>query len=260
MVICQISDLHLVGEGRLAYGRVDTPRMLEKCVDKIRALPRQPDVVVATGDLTDHATAEEYGLLAELLAPLDAPIYLAAGNHDDRGALQAAFPQHQHLRDLDGFVQCVVDDFDLRLVVLDTTIPRAPGGELCSRRLDWLERTLAESDRPTVIAQHHPPFLTGLAAMDTMGMVNPAAEAAVVSRFPQVERIIAGHCHRSLQSRFAGTMASICPSTAHQVLLNLEPGADIGFTLEPPGFQLHLWDGARVITHTAVVGDFPTWG
>jgi hypothetical protein len=55
-------------------------------------------------------------------------------------------------------------------------------------------------------------------------------------------------------------MASICPSTAHQLLLDLEPDADIGFTFEPSGFQLHLWDGAQLITHTAVVGDYPVWG
>jgi len=38
------------------------------------------------------------------------------------------------------------------------------------------------------------------------------------------------------------------------------PGADIRFTLEPSGFQLHLWDGAQLVTHTAVVEDFKSWG
>ena len=64
MLLCQISDPHLVPEGTLAYGRVDTPVMLERAVRKIVALPRRPDAVVATGDLTDNATASEYGLLA----------------------------------------------------------------------------------------------------------------------------------------------------------------------------------------------------
>jgi 3',5'-cyclic AMP phosphodiesterase CpdA len=260
MLLCQISDPHIVERGALAYGRVDTPAHLERCVRKIMALPRKPDVVVATGDLVDHGTAAEYGLLAELLAPLDLPLYLAVGNHDDRQALRAAFPGHRYLAGDDGFVQYTVEDFAVRLVVLDTLVPGKPGGLLCARRLAWLERTLAASDRPTVIAQHHPPFPTGLSFMDRMSLADPAAQAAVVAKHPNVERVICGHHHRTSQARFAGTVASICPSSAHQLLLDLVPGADIRFTFEPSAFQLHLWDGNQLVTHTAMVEDFPAWG
>lgn len=260
MLLCQISDPHIVREGTLAYGRIDTPRMLERCVRKILELPRRPDAVIATGDLTEHAAAEEYGLLAELLAPLAVPTFLLAGNHDERGALQAAFPAQRHLRGEDGFVQYVVEDFAVRLVVLDTVVPKEEGGALCEKRLRWLDRTLAASDRPTIVAQHHPPFVTGLSYMDGRSLADPAAEAAVIARHRHVERVICGHYHRTMQARFAGTVASVCPSTAHQLLLDLVPGADIRFTFEPSGFQLHLWNGAEVVTHTAVVGDYPVWG
>jgi 3',5'-cyclic-AMP phosphodiesterase len=260
MLLCQISDPHVVEAGTLAYGKVDTPGHLERCVRKVLALPRRPDVIVATGDLTDNATADQYGLLAEILAPLDMPLFLAVGNHDDRDVLRAAFPKHDYLLGEDGFVQYVVDDFAVRLVVLDTLIPGKPGGKLCERRLAWLDRTLAASERPTVIAQHHPPFATGLSFMDRMSLVDPAAEAAVISKYPYVERVIAGHHHRTSYTRFAGTIASICPSTAQQLMLDLVPGADIRFTFEPSGFQLHLWDGRQIVTHTAVVEDYPSWG
>src|SRR5512134_4001149 len=202
MLLCQISDPHIVMEGKLAYGRIDTPRMLERCVRKILELPRVPDAVVATGDLTDDATAEEYGLLRE---PLTMPLYLMVGNHDNRNELRAAFPDHLHLAGEGGFVQYTVEDFPVRLVVLDTVIPGAPGGALCSQRLQWLDRRLAESVRPTVIAQHHPPFETGMTIMDGMSLEDPEAEAAVVSRYPHVERVISGHYHRNAQARFAGT-------------------------------------------------------
>lgn len=260
MLLCQISDPHVVLEGTLAYGRVDTGSMLQHCVRKILALPRLPDAVVATGDLTDHASIEGYERVAELLSPLPMPLYLVAGNHDDRDALRSVFTQHSYLAGEDGFVQYVVDDFDVRLVVLDTTVPGAPGGELCERRLRWLDRTLGESDRPTIIAQHHPPFSTGISMMDRISLANPQAEAAVVARHPHVQCIISGHYHRPIQARFAGTIASVCPSTAHQLALNLVPGADIRFTLEPSGFQLHLWNGTQVVTHTMLVDDFPAWG
>lgn len=260
MLLCQISDPHIVEKGTLAYGRVDTPRHLERCVRKIMALPRQPDLVVATGDLTDSATAGEYGLLAEILAPLELPLFLAVGNHDDRDVLRASFPKHAYLFGEDGFVQYVVDDFAVRLVVLDTLVPGKPGGRLCERRLAWLDRMLAASDRPTIVAQHHPPFPTGLSVMDRMSLADPAAEAAVIAKYAHVERVIAGHHHRTAQARFAGTIASICPSSAHQLLLDLVPGANIRFTFEPSSFQLHLWDGSQLVTHTVVVEDYPSWG
>lgn len=259
MLLCQISDPHVVPVGRLAYGRIDTAGMLERCVRKIVSLPRAPDAVVVTGDLTDHATPEEYGVLADILGLLPMPVYLAVGNHDDRRVLQQTLP-HAHLCGDDGFVQYVVEDFEVRLVVLDTNVPRAPGGELCGRRLAWLDRTLASSDRPTIIAQHHPPLVTGMTFMDQMTLANPELEAAVVSRYPQVERVISGHYHRTILAKFAGTIASVCPSTAHQLLLDLVPGADIRFTLEPSGFQLHLWDGNGLVTHSQMVEDFPVWG
>jgi len=260
MLLCQISDPHIVEEGRLAYGKVDTAAMLERCVRRILAQPRRPDAVVATGDLTDGAATAQYGLLAEILAPLPMPLYLAVGNHDDRDALRRAFPSHRHLHGESGYVQYAVEDFELRLLVLDTLLPGEPGGALCAQRLAWLDRMLAASDRPTVVAQHHPPFASGISFMDTMSLADPAAEAAVIARHRQVERVIAGHQHRNAQARFAGTLASICPSTAHQLALDLVPGAEVRFVFEPPAFHLHLWDGAALVTHTALIDDFPGWG
>ena len=259
MLLCQISDPHIVPRGTLAYGRVDTGHMLHRCVQKILALPRLPDAIVATGDLTDHGAVEEYQVLSELLAPLRMPIYLVVGNHDDARALQSVFPTHTGRVTNEGFMQYVVDDFDVRLIVVDTTVPGEPGGQLCAQRLQWLDRTLRESDRPTIIAQHHPPFVTGLSKMDCMGLANPEAEAAIVARHAHVQCIISGHFHRTIQARFAGTVASVCPSTAHQLTLDLTPGADIRFTFEPSGFQLHLWNGEQVVTHTTPVEDFPMW-
>ncbi len=262
MILCQISDPHVVPRGTLAYGRIDTPKFLERCVNKVLALSRQPDATVITGDLTDHAAAEEYGLLRDLLAPLMArmPVYLAVGNHDDRDALRATFPEHRHLAGDGGFVQYTVEDLDVRLVVLDTLIPGAPGGQLCERRLSWLDRTLAASDRPTIVAQHHPPLVTGMTTMDAMALEDPQAEAAVLARYPHIERVICGHYHRSIQARFGGTIASVCPSAAHQLLLDLVPDTGIRFTFEPSAFQLHYWNGAQVVTHTQLVEDYPSWG
>lgn len=256
MLIAQISDLHIMPPGRLMSGRVDTAPYLERAVAHLLALDPHPDLVLATGDLVDAGMPEEYARLRAILALLPMPVYVIPGNHDARAALRAAFPEQDTL--LDGtFVQYVVDDYPLRLIALDTLVPGAPHGELCDARLDWLERRLAESDRPTLLFMHHPPFACGIAEFDATSL-NLGADrlADLVRRNPQVERILCGHVHRPIQMRWAGTLASIGPSTAHQATLDLRPDVPISFTMDPPAVALHLWRDGGLITHLSYIGDY----
>ncbi|MCW5236746.1 phosphodiesterase [Verminephrobacter eiseniae] len=258
MLIAQISDTHIETDGQRAYGIVDTAGLLRACVADVARLDPRPDLVVLTGDLVDHGRPEEYALLQELLAPLALPLYLVAGNHDEREALRSALagPRFDYLGQTGEFLQYAVDLGPLRLLVLDTVVPQEGRGQLCHQRLAWLEQRLAEDDRPTVIAMHHPPFATGIAHMDALGLEGADALAQLLRQHPQVERLLCGHLHRSIQCRFGGTLASTCPSPAHQVALDLRADGPDCFVLEPPGYQLHLWHAGRLVSHTCVVGAY----
>ncbi|HTZ76948.1 MAG TPA: phosphodiesterase, partial [Stellaceae bacterium] len=116
----------------------------------------------------------------------------------------------------------------------------------------------AAPNQPTLVMMHHPPFATGIAHMDVHALKEPAGFAAVIARHPQVERILCGHLHRTIDHRFAGTIAGTAPSTAHQLVLDLDPAAPAEFTFEPPGYQLHWWrDGIGLVSYTAIFGDWP---
>ena len=261
MILCQISDLHIKRKGALAYGRVDTAGFLTRCLERIRALCPLPDAVVITGDLVDRGDAGEYAHLRELLAALPLPHYLLVGNHDSRQALRAAFPDHAYLGSADGFVQYAADLGPCRLIALDTQDPPHSGGRLCEARLRWLEGELERADgRPVILAMHHPPFVTGIGHMDAIGL--PAADCArlaeVVARHPNIERVLCGHLHRPIQHRFAGTLASTCPSPAHQVALDLRPDAPSAYRMEPPAFEIHAWlPGAGLVSHLVPVDESP---
>lgn len=261
-LLVQLSDPHIRAPGRLTYRRVDTAAHLQRAVAAVNALPQAPRAVVITGDLTDFGTPEEYAHLRALLQPLACPCHLLPGNHDDRAGLRQAFADHAYLqRDqaADDFVQYAVDLGGLRLVTLDTVTPRASHGELCAERLQRLDQMLsADPHTPTVLAMHHPPFTTYIGHMDAIGLLQGEAElAALLGRHPQVQRIICGHLHRSIQTLWAGTLAMTAPSTAHQVCLNLAPGAASRFALEPPGFLIHAWSEAGpLVSHQAAIGDF----
>jgi Icc protein len=257
-LLAQITDLHIKAGGKLSYRVVDTEGSLARCVAHLLKLPQRPDAVIFTGDLTDFGLADEYANLRRLLAPLTMPVFLMAGNHDSPRALRAAFADHAYLHQREGFLDYVVDDFPLRIVALDSTVPGRNEGALRDLQLDWLDSTLAAvPHKPTIVALHHPPFWTGIGHMDAMALANPQALEAVIARHRQVERVISGHLHRTIFTRFGGTVASTCPSPAHQVALDLADDAASRFVLEPPGFQLHVWTESRsLISHTAAIGDY----
>ena len=256
MLIAQITDTHVVAPGTRAYqDQVDTNIMLERAVDRLNKLDPRPDCVIITGDLTDHGTAPEYAELIRQLDRLDLPFYLVIGNHDDRATMLASLG-YPHLDRVGAFVQYTVEHFPMRLIMLDSTSDVHHMGEFCEERRAWLDARLAEAPgRPTIVALHHPPFDTGIAMMDATGPGWAAGLIETIARYPNVERVLCGHIHRSIQTLVGGRLASVCPSTAHQVTLDLgaEPSPGGFFEMEPPAFQLHLWQNGCMTTHTAPI-------
>ncbi len=258
MLIAQITDLHAVEDGRLAMEAVDTNAAVDRAVARLNTLRPAPDLVIVTGDLVDQGRPAQYAGVARRLAALACPFVVLPGNHDERTALVDAFPGHGYLPTHGGPLNYVLEDHAVRIVALDTTVPGLSGGEVGEAHLSWLDARLAEApDRATLIAMHHPPFATGIAFMDRIGCAGGGEMAAVVARHPQVHRVICGHVHRAIQVRFGGTVASIAPSTAHQIPLVLD---DVTFAdawvREPPGFALFKWTGTVLIGHHAYIDGF----
>src|SRR5690242_266308 len=135
--IAQISDLHIKPPGTLAYGRVDTARALERCVAALNAFEPAPDFVVVSGDLADTPNAEEYDHLKQLFAPLKLSFAAIPGNHDDRELMRAAFP-HASYASPSGALNQKIELGELDLVLLDSSVPRKPHGELDTPTLQWL--------------------------------------------------------------------------------------------------------------------------
>ncbi len=149
----------------------------------------------------------------------------------------------------------------LDLVLLDSSVPGKPHGELDTPTLQWLDDTLALSrDRAALLFLHHPPFATGIWHMDRQNLLNADELEKVIGRHPRVKQISAGHVHRSTFAMFAGVPATICPAPNHAVALDLAELRPPGFTIEPPAFHLHVWFSdkgfGRLITHTVPIGHF----
>jgi len=260
MLIAQISDCHVVDPGNPFADRFDSAAALRSAVETINALELQPDIVLGTGDLVNDGTSAQYDHLAESLAMLRAPFVPMPGNHDDRSELRRRYSHALPTGAMTDPIDIVVDDHDVVIVAVDTTIPGSHEGTLSDVQLDWLDDQLGSIDRPVVVAQHHPPMASGVGQMDTMcGFDRGRAEAEVIARHTHVEAVICGHLHRSFQCRFAGTIAVVCPSTAGQLALELG-GGGTRYTAEPTGFLLHHWrPGVGLMSHMVPVGDYETW-
>jgi len=259
MLIAQISDTHVQLPGGLLDQNYRTAQHLARAVSHLNSLTPQPDVVLLTGDAVDAGSPQEYGRLREILAALKAPLFVIPGNHDDRETMRHAF-QHCRFFPRDGFLHYTLEDWPVRLVGLDTVIPGEAGGRLCDVRLAWLSARLAEAPtRPTVLFMHHPPFRTGLAVMDGMGLDGAPAFARLISSHPQVQQIVSGHIHRPIVTRFAGTVASVCPSTAQQAVLDLRQQRTLAVAMEPPAATLLWWDTTTqsLVHHLSVIGERP---
>lgn len=249
MIIVQLSDIHIDRDD--ATG--ENAARLEACLAEIARLRPVPVAVLATGDLTEHGSADEYAALRRLLGRLPAPVYAIPGNHDDRAAFTAAFLTDGYLDPASAFSQYVFMTPALRVIALDTVVAGRPHGDLCRERLDWLARTLeAAPDRPTLMVLHHPPRVTGIRYMDAMGLADEAAARldTLVRRHPRIVRISCGHVHRPLFAAWGGTVLSVCPSVARLGRLDLAPEAGDAPSREAPAFQVHAWYDGALVTHT----------
>lgn len=259
MLIAQITDFHVCAPGALVYEGIDTNNHLRDAVRRLNALSPRPDLVLGTGDLVDHGTAEEYLHLKKILSALEVPIYLTVGNHDDRSAFLDVFGAQPYLSDVSGpFLNYSFEAGGVRVIVFDTAVHGVSYGEACPERLAWLDAELARhSGQPTMIAMHHPPFETGIWWMDAIRLRGAHRLAEVVQRHKQIRRIWCGHLHRSIFTEWAGVPCSISPSTAHHVSLDIDGTAFMEMLMEPRAFHLHkVQPDGRVVTHTCNI-DLP---
>lgn len=260
ILIAQISDLHIKRPGTFAYGRVDTAAALSRCVVELNRFAPRPDLVVITGDLADTPTKEEYDHLKAQLMPLEIPLVAIPGNHDDRTLMRAALP-NQGYAQASGALNLLRAVGDLDILLIDSSVPGAPHGELEASTLTWLDAALAASaTRPALLFLHHPPFVTGIGHMDAQNLRNADELVAILRRHKRVRLVAAGHVHRAVLTMFAGVPATICPTPNHAVALDLDEKYPPSFKIEPPGFHLHAWFSnagfGDVVTHAVPIGDF----
>lgn len=251
MLIAHISDFHVFADApETSLVRADAEQAARKVVADIASYKPAFDAVMFTGDLADGGSEENYALLAEILRPLDMPVFVVPGNHDNRAGLRAAF------ENVLPFGQSPYLNYearlgDLHILALDTLVEGQIHGALDRSQLDWLAGRLeSRPDERTLILMHHPPFPSGNAPLDAMALRDGREEfGRLVWGYDQPLYILAGHIHRPFQAVWNGAFCQVAGSPAFQHALDLRPDApEPGAVGEPYTYFILRLDAQQTVT------------
>lgn len=216
-LLLQISDVHLLPEGRLASG-ADPLGNLDRAIALLTTSNLRPEAVVLTGDLADAGDPAAYDLLKgrveRLAKATGAEVVFVPGNHDERSAFarqlldatDAEFAPIDQVRWFGG----------LRLVALDSVIPGADGGALRDEQIHRLQAELA-SPAPdgTILALHHPPIASPIKPMAGMALADPQRLAEAIAG-TDVRLVLSGHNHHASTGMLGVVPVWVCPALSYR--------------------------------------------
>jgi len=236
LVVAHLSDTH--------FGIPGAADRVRRVLDHLHAMSPPPDVLVVSGDVTDHGLPEEYAEARTVLGTWPGVLAICPGNHDVRTAYVDSF----------GPSESVVTRRGRRFVMLDSLVDAVDGvrtdpGHLTDTSLAWLQERLSEDDSPTFVCLHHPPVDVGLGLMDPIKLDNGPALAAVLARHPHVIATLVGHAHTMSALTFAGRPLLIGGASVSTVTHDAE-ALPVIWMDAPVTFALHLHgDDRTLVTH-----------
>jgi 3',5'-cyclic-AMP phosphodiesterase len=237
MIIAQISDSHIALDGPDASRRISD---LELTLVDINTLDPLPDAIVHTGDITHNGREHEYAQAVAILANARVPVYVLAGNKDNRGNLRAAFSRCGYMEPGFAFIQYAIDRYPVRLIALDT-VSEGNKGDFCAERLRHLtDLVQAETTKPIAVFTHHPPFVV-TDGPEPFHFESPHSETMLSSALQHTGRVVAvfsGHVHRAASGDVGDIPAMVVPATA----TTLRHGRYPAHLKSQPVYHVHRFD------------------
>jgi 3',5'-cyclic-AMP phosphodiesterase len=238
MIIAQISDTHIALDTPDADQRI---RDFEHTIADINGLDPASDVIVHTGDIVHNGRQDEYARSLATLAKARTPVYVLAGNKDDRARLREAFSAYGYLAADSDFIDYAIDEFPVRLIALDTLSSRSNKGDFCLERVSRLSDLIdAETTKPIAVFTHHPPFEVTVGPErlhfelpETMSRLRRALQSS-----PRVVGVFSGHVHRAAAGQVGTIPATVMPCIATTLRQGDYPAA----MKTRPVYQVHRFD------------------
>ena len=214
MRIIQISDCHLPGDPGQEYRGENSHENLKYLLKKVKTYA--PDLLLATGDLSEDGSLASYQSLQTYLDVLDVPVLALPGNHDDARLLAQVFPDSPVDR-------VTATDHGLWQVIrINSCLAGKPEGRLTEQTLQQLDQILqAEPGRPRLLALHHQLLPVNSPWIDRYRLFEPEALLGRINRTSAVKAVIWGHVHQVFTSEIDGVAMLAGPSS----VINSVPGS-----------------------------------
>ncbi|MGK7910059.1 MAG: 3',5'-cyclic-AMP phosphodiesterase [Synechococcus sp.] len=228
----QITDTHLFAHRETQLLGIPTDRTFRTVLAAISALNHQPDILLATGDLSQDGSFASYQRFRCAVAKLPTDTYWLAGNHDQLSEMEMALgsvsdvtPTNQPtIASTNSGQDRVHEDKAFvrkgwRFILLNSAVPQQVGGRLATSELQWLEHQLhLASDRQehAAVCLHHPPYLMDSQWLDSSTLENSSDFLAILEDFDCVRAVLFGHVHQAWEYQHGSVRFLGCPSTCVQ--------------------------------------------
>ena len=247
MKIIHLSDTHIIDSKQKNLYGIDPAFRLKQVLKSINKFHKDASMIVITGDLVDRASNEAYENFFSIIKDFSIPIYPIVGNHDKRELFLKYFPKFQ----TNGFVQYSLEAKEFAFLFLDTLVEDKPFGNLCQKRLDWLEEQLKKySDKKIYLFMHHHPLKSFLYEMDNVAnLKNSDKFWSILDKHDNILHITYGHLHRITQMQRKNISLHSTKSTTFQVAFTPNETKEYLTNEEKPTYCVMILNDTNLILH-----------
>jgi hypothetical protein len=193
----QLSDSHI---GFNKPPNPDPRATFAEAIAKVKALSRQPDLVIHTGDVSQLSRDEEFDDADQMLKELGLPVFFIPGEHDMLDADGGEAFRERFGKGSRGDGWYSFDHKGVHFVAMVNVADLKPGGmgNFGTEQLKWLASDLAgrSSSTPIVVFAHMP--LWTVSAEWGWGTDDAGEALKLLARFGSVT-ILNGHIHQITQ-------------------------------------------------------------
>src|SRR5215471_16085306 len=192
----QISDSHM---GFNKPANPDVVATLKAAVDKINALPHQPEFILHTGDISHLSNPEEFDTVDQILKATNKEIFFVPGEHDVLNDDGKMF-RERYAKNAKSAGWYSFDKNGVHFIGLVNVMNLKAGGlgTLGDEQLEWLEDDVKHltSSTPVVVFAHIP--LWAIYPQWGWGTEDSAQALSYLKRFGSVT-VLNGHIHQTMQ-------------------------------------------------------------